>query len=180
MSEILLRADIDARYVSYRQVALAFMSTMAELGKSDEALAVIEEVQPGVTSPDFRPQYDKQQTLHYHAILALAQLQSKEDTLSMLDAVVSRWDESFPRWRDNPANVAAIEMARGQTELAIELALEDLDDGMRGAALYRNIGYFKALARQPAVATRLAELDAEAKKAGEEIWAYIVEHQLQL
>ena len=71
-------------------------------------------------------------------------------------------------------------MARGRTKLAIELALEHLDDGMRGAALYKHIGYYKELASQPAVAARLAELKEEANQAGEEIWAYIVEHQLQL
>jgi hypothetical protein len=42
------------------------------------------------------------------------------------------------------------------------------------------IGFPKVLARESSVATRLREIDAEAKTAGEEVWAYIVEHELQL
>jgi hypothetical protein len=33
---------------------------------------------------------------------------------------------------------------------------------------------------QPAVAERLNELEAEAREASEDIWAYIVENNLQL
>jgi hypothetical protein len=70
-------------------------------------------------------------------------------------------------------------MARGNTERAIELALKNLVD-VEEAARYRHLYFWKALAQEPAVAARLAELDAEAKRAAEEIWAYIVEHDLQL
>ncbi len=77
-------------------------------------------------------------------------------------------------------------MARGQQELAVELALEDLD-GRKNFIMawdwplrYRHIYFYKALAQDPAVAKRLKELEEEAKKGGEDIWNYIVENDLQL
>ena len=99
---------------------------MTELGETDQALAVLEELRPGVTSPNFEPQNNKQLTLQFAAVLALEQSQSREETLRLLDAVVPRWDQSFPNWRQGSGWVAAIEMARGNTKLAIDWALKDL------------------------------------------------------
>ncbi len=124
--------------------------------------------------------------LQYYAVLALAQSLPKEDTLSMLDTVVPRWDESFPAWRGETGLAAPIASAHGQTDIAVELALRDLETGMAflwnhwGLFLYQYINDYKGLALQPAVAKRLNELEAEAREAGEDIWAYIVENNLQL
>jgi TolB-like protein/tetratricopeptide (TPR) repeat protein len=185
-SEALLRADIENRFDAYWWAAVVFVSTMTELGETHAALAVLEELQPDVTSPDFEPQNQKQLALQYVAVLALAQTQSRKQTLQLLEAVVPRWDTSFPDWRlsgpalEGPYNtwkVVPIEMARGDTKRAVELALENLVD-VEEAVRYRHLYFWKALAQEPAVAVRLAELDAEAKKGREEIWAYIVDHDL--
>ena len=178
LSEALLREDIEDRLGVYSWAAIVFVSTMTELGDSDAALAVLEELQLGVTSPDFEPQNEKQMALQFAAVLTLAQSQSREKTLRLLDAVVPRWDKSLPSWRKR-WRVAAIEMARGDTAKAIELALENLID-VEEAVRYRHLYFWKALAQESKVAARLAELDAEAKRGGEEIWAYIVENDLQL
>ena len=188
MSEAMLRDDIEDRFGTYWSAVMVYMSTMSELGKTDEALAVLEELKPGVSSPDFQPGDWKEMALQYYAVLALAQSLPKEDTLSMLDAVVSRWDKSFPAWRYEAGRTAPIASARGQTDIAVELALSDLETGMAilgtqwgwGLFLYQYINDYKALALQPAVAERLNELEAEAREAGEDIWAYIVENNLQL
>jgi len=188
MSEAMLRDDIEDRFGTYWSAVMVYMSTMSELGKTDEALAVLEELKPGVSSPDFHPGDWKEMALQYYAVLALAQSLPKEDTLSMLDAVVSRWDKSFPAWRYEAGRTAPIASARGQTDIAVELALSDLETGMAilgtqwgwGLFLYQYINDYKALALQPAVAERLNELEAEAREAGEDIWAYIVENNLQL
>jgi len=184
MSEAMLRDDIVSRNGAYGLAAMVFVSTMTELGETDQALAVLEELRPGVTSPDFEPQNIKQQVLQFGAVLVLAQSQSREETQQLLDAIVPRWDQSFPRWRQGSGREAAIEMARGNTEQAIELALKDLSSENRvyseEAVLYRHLYLWKELAKQPAVAARLAELDAEMKKVGEEIWDYIVANDLQL
>jgi len=184
MSEAMLRADIVNRWDAYWLAAIGFVSTMTELGETDQALAVLEELQPRVTSPDFAPQNGKQRVLQYAAVLAMAQSQSREDTLRMLDVVVPRWDQSFPNWRQGSGREAAIEMARGETKLAIEHALKDLSVknlvDAEEAVIYRHLYFWQALAQQPAVAARLSELDAEMKKGGEEIWDYIVAHDLQL
>ena len=44
----------------------------------------------------------------------------------------------------------------------------------------RHIFYFKNLAEDPAVTARLNEIEAEVKKAGEEICTYIEVRNLQL
>ena len=187
MSETLLRDDIDARDGAYWLAVMAFMSTMSEKDKTDQALNVLEELRPGVSSADFDPRSPKDHALQYFAVLALAQTQSQVEALRMLDAVVPRWDESFPRWRNYfPGIVAPIAMARGQMDVAVELILEDLESGLpQGDQFYRppryqHNYYYKALALEPPVAKRLAELDAEAKRGGEEIRAYIMENDLQL
>jgi hypothetical protein len=188
MSEAMLRDDIEDRFGTYWSAVMVYMSTMSELGKTDEALAFLEELKPGVSSPDFRSGNWKEMALQYFAVLALAQSLPKEDTLSMLDAVVPRWDKSFPAWRYEAGLAAPIASARGQTDIAVELALSDLETGMAilstnfgwGLFLYQYINDYKALALQPAVAERLNELEAEAREAGEDIWAYIVENNLQL
>ncbi len=178
-SEAMLRDDINVHGNQYWWAAIVFISTMTELGETDEALAVLEELMPGVTSPDFQPENFKQQMLHYVAVLGLTESQSREETLRLLEAVVPRWDEAFPGWLQSRSMGTPIEMARGNTELAIELALVDLSifpDPFR----YRYLYFWKALAQEPAVAARLAEYDVETKRAGEEIWDYIVANNLQL
>jgi TolB-like protein/Flp pilus assembly protein TadD len=185
LSERMLRDDIDNRWGAYRLAVMVFVSTMTELGKTDEALTILEELQPGVSSPEYHPRSIKEHALQYYAVLTLAQSQSKEETLNVLDAVVPRWDVSFPSWRDYPGLVAPIVMARGQTEISIELTLKDLENVWDTPEqwpylVYRHIVFYKALATEPLVVERLTELDAEAKKAGEEIRAYIVQNNLQL
>jgi TolB-like protein len=188
MSETMLRDDIEDRLGTYWSAVMVFMSTMSELGKANEALAVLEELKPGVSSPDFHPGAWKEMALQYYAVLTLAQSRPKDDTLSMLDAVVPRWDKSFPAWRYEAGLAAPIASARGQTDIAVELALSDLETGMAilftnygwGLFLYQYINDYKTLALQPAVAERLSELKTEATEAGEDIWAYIVENNLQL
>jgi tetratricopeptide (TPR) repeat protein len=187
LSETLLRDDVDTRRGAYWLAVMAFMSTMSEEDKTDQALTVLEELRPGVSSPDFDPRSPKDHALQYFAVLALARTQSQVETLRMLDAVVPRWDESFSSWRNYwPGLVAPIAMARGQTDVAVELMLEDLESGLPFSFYfyrpprYQHIYYYKILALEPPIAERLAELDAEAKRGGEEIRAYIMENDLQL
>jgi len=46
MSEAMLRDDIEDRFGTYWSAVMVYMSTMSELGKTDEALAVLEELKP--------------------------------------------------------------------------------------------------------------------------------------
>ena len=95
--------------------------------------------------------------------------------------MVTNWDVSFPRWRNDPGAVAVVEMARGNADLAIELAIEDLKGRVSEKILrYRLIKPYKELAQEPAVAERLAELESEAKQAGYDLLAYIEANELQL
>lgn len=186
-SEILLRDDIDYRRGAYWFAVMVFMSTMTEMDQTDEALIVLEGLLPGVTSPDFLAVDPSEYALQYHAALALAQSQGNKEALDVMDTIVARIEQnSPPGFASLPAIKAPIAMARGQKELAVELTLEDLDGRWSFLSVwdwplrYRHIFYYKALAQEPAVAARLTELEAEAKKGREDIWEYIVEHQLQL
>jgi tetratricopeptide (TPR) repeat protein len=178
-SEAMLRDDRDVHGNRYWWAAIVFISTMAELGETDEALAVLEELMPGVTSPDFQPENFKQQMLYYIAVLGLTESQSREEALRLLEVVVPRLEETFPDWLQTRSMGTPIAMSRGNTALAVELALIGLDE-LPDPWPYRHLYYWKAVAQEPVVATRLAELDAEAKRAGEEIWDYIVANDLQL
>jgi len=181
MSEKMLRDEIEDRFFAYQFAAMVFMSVMTERGEIEKALAVLEELRPGISSPNFRPDNGRDWALQYHAVLALAKTQSKDETLNMLDGVVRNWDDSFPRWRNDPGAVAVVEMVRGNTDLAIRLTIENLEGRAgREILLYRLINSYKELAQEPTVAERLAELDAETKHAREVIWTHIVEQDLQL
>jgi len=181
MSEKMLRDNIENRFYAYSFAAMVFMSVMTEFGESEEASTILEELYPEISSPEIRPDNGKDWALQYHAVLALAKTQSTEEALNLLDEVVTNWDESFPRWRNDPGAVAVIEMARGNADLAIELAIEDLEGRVsEKILLYRLIKPYKELAQEPAVAERLAELESEAKQAGYDLRAYIEANELQL
>ena len=65
MSETLLRDDTDiSRGHSFDVVV--FLSTMSEAGRSENALDVLEELWPGVTSPEFEPVGEQEVMLRGH------------------------------------------------------------------------------------------------------------------
>jgi len=181
MSEKMLRDEIENRFYAYEFAAMVFMSVMTELGESEEALAILEELYLGISSPDVHPDNGEDWALQYHAVLALAKTQSKEEALNLLDEVVTNWDVSFPRWRNDPGAVAVVEMARGNADLAVELAIEDLKGRVSEKILrYRLIKPYKVLAQEPVVAERLAELESDAIQGGHDLRAYIEANELQL
>jgi hypothetical protein len=186
MSETLLREGIDDRRGAHWFVVMVFVSTMIDIDQADAALAVLEELSPGVTSPGFIPANLVQRALQYYAILIQAQAQGEIAPLIVLETMLEEMEQAFPGFEHRPSLAAPVAMARGQQELAVELALEDLD-GRQNFIMawdwplrYRHIYFYKALAQDPAVAKRLKELEEEAKKGGEDIWNYIVQHDLQL
>jgi len=183
MSEIRLRNDIDvSRGHSFDVVV--FLSTMTEAGRTENALEVLEELWPGVTSPDFEPVGEQEVMLRGHVLLFMARSLGTVEALHTLNQFTERWENSsrFFVWRRVRASIA---MARGEKERAVELALESLEEGLElGDAIpypiFRYSDHLLALAKEPAVAERLAELDVEAKQAGKDVQAYMVEHNLQL
>jgi len=119
LSRSMLSDNIRDRRDSYWYALTTYVSMMAEMDRADAALSFPDELLPGVLLPEFEPQTGKERDLQYFAVLALARSQSQEDARSMLDAVVARWDESFPTWRRHRTMVASISMARGETERAV-------------------------------------------------------------
>ena len=186
MSEAMLRSgDIEVRRGAYFFTAMVFASTMKELGRTDEMMEVFEEIRPGITSLSYAADSRIDSALQYHAVMAIATTDQTEGAFDLLDDIVASWEKEFPGLSMAPFK-APIEMARGRVEMAVAIALDDLDSKMDLLVAwdwplrYHHIYFFKALSEEPAVAERLAELEAEAKKGGEEIQDYIVENDLQL
>ena len=184
MSEAMLRSgDIEPRRWAYFFTAMVFASTMKELGRTDEMMEVFEEIRPGITSLNYAADSRIDLALQYHAAMAIATTDQREGDFDLLDNIVASWEKEFLGLSLAPFK-APIEMARGRVEMAVAVALEDLDSEFHLLAAwdwplrYHHIYFFKALSEEPAVAERLAELEAEAKKGGEEIQDYIVENEL--
>lgn len=186
LSETMLRDKLANQVGIYRIAALVFVSTMIELDRTTEALAFFEQLVPGVTSPSFWFADYKEAAIQFYAALALAGTPANEEILRALDKYVAGAEQAYPRWEGLPDMKTQLALAHGNMDMAVENALEDLD-GRRflletwdWPLRYQHIYFFKELAKEPLVAERLRELEAEAKKGGEDIWAYIVEHDLQL
>jgi hypothetical protein len=80
---------------------------------------------------------------------------------------------------------AALAMARGQREIAVEYALQELEQGLElhdgiPYRIFRFSAYLKSVAEEPEVSARLDELDREAEQAARDIAAYIEKYDLQL
>ena len=186
MSEAMLRSgDIEPRRWSYFFTAMVFASTMKELGRTDEMMEVLEEIRPGITSLDYAADSLNDKALQYFAAMAIATTDQKEGSFDLLDDIVANWEKRPPN--SSLAHLKApVEMARGRVEMAVAIALDDLDSELDMLVAwdwplrYHHIYFFKALSEEPAVAERLAELEAEAKKGGEDIQDYIIENDLQL
>ena len=186
MSEAMLRSgDIEPRRWSYFFTAMVFASTMKELGRTDEMMEVLEEIRPGITSLDYAADSLNDKALQYFAAMAIATTDQKEGSFDLLDDIVANWEKRPPD--SSLAHLKApVEMARGRVEMAVAIALDDLDseldmlEAWDWPLRYHHIYFFKALSEEPAVAERLAELEAEAKKGGEDIQDYIIENDLQL
>jgi len=186
MSEAMLRSgDIEPRRWAYFFTAMVFASTMKELGRTDEMMEVFEDIRPGITSLNYAADSLIDSALQYYAAMAIATTDQREGAFDLLDDIVASWEKRFPGL-SMALLKAPIEMARGRAEMAVAVALEDLDsefdmlEAWDWPLRYHHIYFFKALSEEPAVAERLAELEAEAKKGGEEIQDYIVENDLQL
>jgi tetratricopeptide (TPR) repeat protein len=181
LSERQLRDDIEVRYGAYAFAAMVFASTMTELGKHEEALTILEELLPDVTSVEFYPQSRKQLVLQTYAVLLLAQSEPHEELLKILGVVVPQWDESYPGWRSGPDALMAIDAARGETKQAVEIMIGKLEGPVSlSYLLYPRNVFLRKLIHDPAVEKRISELNDEAEQAGRDVWDYIVEHDLQL
>ncbi len=186
MSETMLRDNIANRFGAYRFAALVFVSTMTEMDRTTEALAILEELLPGVTSPTFVFADFKEAALQFYAALASARSPANEEILSALNDFVAGAEAAYPFSLGLPDMKAQVAIVNGNMELAVELALEDLDgriymlEAWDWSVRYQHLYYYSALAAEPEVAERLSELAADAKQAGEEIWNFIERNNLQL
>lgn len=184
-SEQLLRNGVVNNDEDLSFVTDVYLTTMDSSGRFDEALAVMEELLPGITSPNFQPVGEFQGALHALVSLTVLQVRPTEWAPDDVAAFVTRFKAATGRYVRNRRANAALAMAQGHRDLAVEYALQELEEGFElhdaiPYAVFRFSAYLKAVAQEPEVATRLEELDSKADRAGRDIAAYIKNHDLQL
>ena len=185
LSEQILRDGVAANRVDVSFAADVFLTTMIESGQFDQALAVMEELLPGATSPGFLAVGEFQEALYALVSLTMLQVRPTAWTSGDADAFAARWEKSRGRWVLNQRMKAALAMARGQREIAVEYALQELEQGLElhdgiPYRIFRFSAYLKSVAEEPEVSARLDELDREAEQAARDIAAYIEKYDLQL
>jgi hypothetical protein len=106
-------------------------------------------------------------------VQALLDTGSIETANAILESLVTFADLVLPGWRDNDYVMATVAMAQGDTGAAVDYALNDLDQPL-GAQLnwsfnYQHVAWMKPLLKDPRIASRVAELEAETRAAGDEV-----------
>jgi hypothetical protein len=184
LTESILRAEAADRDRSYQFSVWAYVSASIDVGKTQEALAVIEERFPGTTLEDFSPTSINEIYIQFWATVAWAHGKETSEVVARLDVLVPRWDAAVPGWtqawtwtrtRGYPTTIAFL---RGDMEEASRNAVESLSldrDLLVQPFLYHHLYPLNVVAEQPAVAARLAEIEEQIRPRREALRAYIEE-----
>ena len=185
-SERLLREKLVNRRGSRTFVAIIYIWLMQEAGKLDEVVAFLENEYPGISSPGYETASGFGIGVRFHIHAARVMSGSSQGSVDALAAAADEINSRFSNWEGLPGVNALVAYLADDIDGAVELALEDLD-GRRSLLQtwdwplrYRHFPPYAKLAEQPAIATRLAEIETEARVAGEQIRAYIEQNDLQL
>ena len=185
-SKSLVQERVEDRRGTLSFAVMIHLWLMHDTGKLEEAIATIDELLPEVSSSDFQPRNGTEAAIRLN-VVAVSIVAGRTDLgIEQLESAANALEARYPSWEGLPGIWALVRYLGGDVPQAVELALEDLD-GRQGwlqawdwPLRYHIIEPYKKLAEKPAVAERLAELEAEARQAGAEIRAYIEAHNLQL
>jgi hypothetical protein len=172
LTESFLRQDVSDRGFGYLVPAMVYVCASINEGKAQEALAVLEEIFPGVTAVDFALASRHDFYIQYAATLAWADGREVSDVSARLDELAPH-----PLWEFGIFRVAAA-LLRGNLEEASSLAIDDLSqDYWWMIFFYRNLCPLSVLAQQPVVAARLAEMEEPMMLGSAAVQAYIAEQE---
>jgi hypothetical protein len=119
--------------------------------------------------------------MRFMLVQAMVDMGSFETANEILNSLIAFADLAIPGWRDSDYVMATVAMAQGDEELAVEYALQDLDEPL-GTQLdwsfnYLHVAWMKPLLKNEQIAKRIAELEAETQAAGDEIRVMLAAQQ---
>ena len=143
---------------------------------------MIEDLSPGISSPDRKPAYSTEFAFQYWSSIAWAQGRAPEEVRARFEALKPGWDAYFPGW-DRPllfGNVVPVVYSQSDFDRAVELTLRDLETGFQNLNGYYMLYPFNQVSMDPRVAEAITDLVAEREAAAGQIEAYINERGLRL
>lgn len=180
LTESLLRREPASRGYGHVLPAMAFVSVSIEAGLTEEALAVLEDILPGVTTEDFVPDSISAFNLQFFATIAWAQAKEIDEIAIRLHKLEPRWDSVAPFWRNAYVYTIPLAILRGDIDAASEIAVDSLTRvrnywEVRG---FQRTYPYNVVSMQPAVAAQLAEINEELRQAAATVQAYIEQENL--
>lgn len=172
LTESFLRQDLPDRNFGPLLPAVVYVCASINEGKAQEALAVLEEIFPGVTAVDFALASPNDFYIQYAATIAWADGKEVSEVAARLDELAPH-----PLWEVSVFGVAKA-LLRGNLEEASRLAIEELAREKHWMLfVYQNLCPASVLAQQPLVAARLAEMEEAIMPGRAAVQAYIAEQE---
>jgi TolB-like protein len=168
LTESFLRRELSTRQAAHAFPVIVYTSASIKEGKAEEALAVFEELVPGVTAEDFTPTSDKEFNFQYGATAAWAHGKKASEISARFDALAP-----YPLWEVAGYPVARA-ILRGDIDEATRLAVEDIKPGSwYDTVFYKHLYPLDVLAQEPAVAASLAAIEEAHLPGRDALQAYI-------
>jgi TolB-like protein len=173
LAETMIRDAIENRRGTFDAAVSAYVSSMIELGRSDQVSVFFESVRPGITSDGYEPRAPIDSSMQFFLVMALLDRGEFELANAKLDKVIAIADAVVPGWRSNHDTMAVVSIARGDHEAAIEHALKDMKHPLGRRAnwriVYQHMSWMKPLLSDERIVARISELESLTQKAAEEV-----------
>ena len=157
--------------------AAAYVSASIEAGLVKEALATLEEIEPGVATEEFFPASRDEFYVQFWATIAWAQGKEVDEVAARLDELAPAWSTARPGWEMALDFAVPVAFLRGDLEEASRHSIEVLPGNPRLLVfIYRHLYPFNVVAAEPALAALLSELEDEFRHGGEAVRAYIAQN----
>ena len=157
--------------------AIVYVSASVVTGNQQDALAVLEDILPGVSSGDFVPATRDEFYVHFWTTLLWAEGRETGEIDARLERVAVGWDAMRPGWREISFYAIPIATIRGDLDAAASMTLEYLGDRVHRLERFRYWYPYTVVASEPAVAERLAVLEEELRIGREAVQAYIQQNK---
>jgi TolB-like protein/tetratricopeptide (TPR) repeat protein len=178
LTESFLRRELSARGFGHIVPVLVYISASINEGKMQEALAVFEEIIPGITAEEFISASNKEFYFQFGATIGWAQGKEISEVSARLDKLAPHWSATQPISLTYWAFTVPTAFLRGDLEEASRIAIESLSSGADLALItYRHLYPYNVVAEQPAVAAQLTALEETRLPGREAVQAYIAEQE---
>lgn len=183
LAETMIRDAIENRRGTFDAAVSGYVSSMIELGRSEQVSVFFESVRPGITSDDFEPRAAVDSSMQFFLVMALLEMGEFDLANAKLDKVIAIADTVVPGWRNNHDTMAVVSIARGDREAAIAHALRDMKHPVGRRANwrinYQHMSWMKPLLSDERIVARIAELESMTQEAANEVRGIPVSTQHQ-